>query len=833
MFKNMKLKLVIPFLLISFNLVAQFTVKGRVVDENKQPMPFVNTFIQGTTYGTTTDDDGRFSFICKKRTGILEISSMGFQTQTFKVNSRTKPLNIVLREGEDVLDEVVIVSRPKKRLKKKENPAYKILKEFWKRKRKMGVKQTETYQYRKHTITEVGLNNIDSAFIRTLFNEQYGEIMKEIQFDSDGINYYIPINIHEKVSKVYGNNKLKKVRTDIEAEKKEGFKADGFVFDRLSNTFKDIDVFKNDIAFLGKSFVSPFSKYGFATYDYLLYDSIVRDNKKLYNIYYFPIRNADFAFQGNFWIADKDFSVRKVNMKVTKDAGVNFIREITFTKEFKIKNDSIYLPTKNVYDGDFTFFDKSDNQKGLTIKQTDIFSHYNLSKKYPDKFYDFKDKKIRPKQYFRDEKYWTKLDSKDYKETYDLIKSVKGKRKIRNLTKTINILSTGYLNLPNIPVQVGDLWSLLNYNQVEGLRIKLSLRTFKTKDDRLKLSGFFAYGLKNKETQYGVFGNYLLSYQPRITVGAYYQNSIQQLGGGFSSSGTSSILSRGNNYFLSNVHKGSARINYFVTDNFDFGISFSKANITSATTDDKFSVKYLDDDGNIQSNVVDVVSDLYIAYSPGRRVYGLGVSRRSGREPYPSLSLAFRHGYKGVFGGTHDYNKIQFQYSHPILLGKFGIARTTFQASKTFGKVPLLLLNPVPANQSYSLVPNTFALMNYYDYITDAYMSLHLEHHFNGFILNRIPLIQKLKWRSLATFRMVYGSISDKNIEINKSNISYNAPTDKPYYEYGVGIENIGWGNFRFFRIDAIWRGDYTPSLNNIAKPTPKFGFRIGLQTEL
>ncbi len=129
----MKLKFIIPFLLISFNLMAQFTVKGRVVDENKQPMPFVNTFIQGTTYGTTTDDDGRFSFICKKRTGILEISSMGFQTQTFKVNSRTKPLNIVLKEGADVLDEVVVVARPKKRLKKKENPAYKILKEFWKR----------------------------------------------------------------------------------------------------------------------------------------------------------------------------------------------------------------------------------------------------------------------------------------------------------------------------------------------------------------------------------------------------------------------------------------------------------------------------------------------------------------------------------------------------------------------------------------------------------------------------------------------------------------------------------------------------------------------------
>ncbi len=289
----------------------------------------------------------------------------------------------------------------------------------------------------------------------------------------------------------------------------------------------------------------------------------------------------------------------------------------------------------------------------------------------------------------------------------------------------------------------------------------------------------------------------------------------------------------GNNYFLSNIQRYLANINYAVTDNFRFGLTLSRSNIKSATTDDKFSVKYLDDNANIKSKVVDVASDFYISFTPYRMVYGLGVEQRSGEELYPSFILNLHTGYKGILGGTHNYNKLQFQYKQPIMLGEFGILNTNLELGKTFGRVPLLLLSPIPANQGYTLVKNTFALMNYYDYITDEYASLHLEQHFNGFIFNRIPLIKKLKWRSLATFRIVYGGISKENIAINKSNISYNAPTNKPYYEYGFGIENIGYGNIRFFRIDAIWRGDYTPSLNNVATPTPKFGIRIGIQTDL
>lgn len=832
----MKKTLSILLILITSSLIAQITLKGKVVDEFNNPMPFVNVFIKNSTFGTTTDDDGKFFLKTKKYRGTLEVSFVGFQTQTIKVNQKTKYLNIVLKEGTNELEEVIIVSKPKKRLKKKENPAYKILKEIWKRKRKNGLDLVDYYQYKKNTSIEIGLNNLDTVFLKRIFKDEYKQAMTEVKYDSDGINYYIPIYLNEQVAKIYGNNKKDTEREDIEAEKAEGLGAQGFVFDRMSNTFQNIDIFKNNITLLQKSFTSPLSTDGFATYDYVLYDSIVKNDKKLYNVYFFPIRDGDLAFQGNFWVNDKTFSIQKIKMKVHKGINLNFVRGLTFEKEFKVKNDSIYIPTKNAYEGDFTFIDKNESNKGLTIKKNAFFDNYILNKPLPESFYNQKIVKIRPNQYKKDSTYWSNVQSTESKNTYQLIESVKEKKQIKNITGLVNTLASGYINT-KFGVQFGPLWTAFANNEVEGFRTKLGFRTFKTKDDRFRLSGHLAYGWKDKKAKYGLEGRYLLSYIPRIAIGVAYQKDVEQLGSVLlntsqllgNSFGTTALFSRGDNFFLSNVTKIATNFDYKVKENLHIGINLSHSRISSAS-EENFSMEYLDQ--STKSKVVDVASDLYISYTPGRFVYGLGVEQRFGRNIFPTLVLNYRRGYKGAFNGTHNYDKIQFKYNHPILLSKFGTFDTTFEAGKTFGAVPIALLSPVPANQSFSLVKNTFALLNYYDFVTDTYLAGHFEHHFNGFILNRIPLVKKLKLRSLLTFRAAYGTISQKNIDINLSNINYNAP-NKVYYEYGVGIENIGYGNLRFLRLDAIWRSNYTPPAGSIVAPTPKFAIRIGIKPGL
>ena len=178
-------------------------------------------------------------------------------------------------------------------------------------------------------------------------------------------------------------------------------------------------------------------------------------------------------------------------------------------------------------------------------------------------------------------------------------------------------------------------------------------------------------------------------------------------------------------------------------------------------------------------------------------------------------------------GGSFNYNRLQVLYNNPISFGKIGVFDATIGAGKTFEATPLSLLTAVSSNQTYFLLPNTFALLDYYDFVADTYVEGHFEHHFNGFLMNKVPLIKKLNWRGLITFRGIYGTISNNSTAINQSSILYSAPT-KMYYEYGFGFENIGYGNVRPFRLDFIWRSDF----QNFNGPVnPKFGIRIGLKT--
>ena len=99
---------------------------------------------------------------------------------------------------------------------------------------------------------------------------------------------------------------------------------------------------------------------------------------------------------------------------------------------------------------------------------------------------------------------------------------------------------------------------------------------------------------------------------------------------------------------------------------------------------------------------------------------------------------------------------------------------------------------------------NSFMLLPYYEFSTNRFWSeAHFEHHFEGFLLDKLPLIRKLGWTSVLGGSFIY------------------TKDQKNYFELNFGIENIGKGIFRFFRADVVSsfrKGKYE-----------KTGFMIGL----
>ena len=818
----------------SIHISAQTYVSGTVYDEEKQTVPFANILFKNSSEGVISDIDGRFVIQSENNYSLITVSYVGFETSEIELQKKkTLNLDIVLKTGFE-LEEVLIVNRPKKRLKKKENPAFKILKGIWSHKKRNGLSLVDAYAYKKYASTEVGLNNIDQKFLKRLLKKDYDSIISIIQQDKRNKRFYIPIYLSEVIKNIYGDNRVSKTLDITEAEKEIGIQQDGFVFDRISNVFKEVNIYDNNIELLNKTFVSPVSTEGFGSYDYVLQDSIVSssNSKTKYRIYFFPKRDGDLVFEGSFIVTDSVFAVNSISMRVNPKINLNLVRNLYFEKSFLIENDSVFLPEKNVYEADFTLLTKNEKEKGLYVKRTETFENYDFELTRPTEFYDKKIVKFKQNQFEKDSDYWQENipNSIDNSDTESVVYNLNGNKKIKNITGLLRTLSSGYLRLSN-SIEFGSVWSALAINDVEGFKVSAGFRTFKNLNDRFRLKGKLAYGFKDEQFKYLLDAKYLLNYTPRVTVGLGYLNDTEQLGSRILTSlgntqsgfGTTSLFSRGDNYFLSRVKKISANVNIEVKKNFLLGLNYSNSHIESAAPE-IFSIDYFNNSQQVvKSELVDNNAELYLLYTPNRNLFGYGVERKFGSNIYPSFLLSYQKGLD-VGAGDTNYSKLLFSYNQPLKLGKFGILDTTFEAGKIFGDAQLSVLSPVPANQTFSLVANTFSLLNYYDFVVDQFIVGHFEHHFNGFILNRLPLINMLKLRSLMTFRGVAGNVSDSNLEINRSSIAYNAPTEL-YYEYGFGIENIGFGNLRIFRVDCIWRSEFT-NPNNYA---PNFGVRVGM----
>ncbi len=224
-------------------------------------------------------------------------------------------------------------------------------------------------------------------------------------------------------------------------------------------------------------------------------------------------------------------------------------------------------------------------------------------------------------------------------------------------------------------------------------------------------------------------------------------------------------------------------------------------------------------------------------WEPGKKTSGFGVERRTANEWFPSIFASYTRGLEGTLDSDFAYDKLQFSFRKSIRVGGFGQLSVATELGKTFGEVPLALLSPVPGNQSLFSIFNTYSQLNFYEFTTDQYASLQIEHNFGGRIFSRIPFLKKLNLREIVSIRGVIGGISQANIDLNRpafENLFFPdgdtrpirpsdiAPISEPYYEYSFGIGNI----FKVFRIDFNFRGNYNdlPDARNFGV-TGSFGF--------
>ena len=814
---------------------AQSKVGGTVFDEEGEPVAFANVIFKNSTEGTTTDENGNFYLESDNTYEFLEISFMGFNTEDIPLTSKVNyNMKISLSENTEQLKEVIVFGGKQS---KKNNPAIDILRKIWAKKRVNGLRKFKQYQYDKYEKVEFDLNTIDSALMKRKIFRGLEFVFKDLDTSRITGKTYLPIFLNETFSKVYGDNIANVEKEDMLGNKNSGFESNQAIIAFIEDLYQDYDVYNNYLKFFDKSFTSPLSRTGIDTYNYILRDSAFIDNKWCYNITYYPRRKNELTFKGDFWVNDTTYAIKNINLEVTKSANINWVKEIYIEQDFEVVSDSVFLLKRDYMLTDFSF-KKKEESKGVYGKRTTVYGDYQFDIAKPKEFYKTKSNEFDPLVLNRDSTFWqnSRLESlnKDEKGIYKLLDTLKTVPKFKSFYNIASILGSGYIEIDKWNLDIGDVYSVFGYNDAEGIRLRGGARTYFGQNDPWRLEGYVAYGFMDKKAKHGFSAKWLLDKKSRLIISGGNRRDVEQLGLSLTSTNdvlgrsiaSSSVFTVGSNDRLSNINLSTFNLEIEPITNFKVRVGSSLRTISSALPD-AFSLDYIDPElpTGISSEVKQFDVNTMIVYTPGKRTIGYGVERRNINDTYSTLLLNYTKGLDGFLESDFNYSKLQFSYSQPWQLGGLGRLYSTVEVGKTFGEVPLSLLNVVPGNQTLFTIYNTFPNLDFYEFVTDTYASVHLEHNFNGRIFSRIPMLRKLNLREFVGLRGVWGDLSPENIALNSpTNIMLQAPNDKIYWEYSVGVGNI----LKFFRIDFNFRGNYLD--NPDARPfsvTGEFGFHF------
>lgn len=827
----MKKNYVIFFILLSQFVFAQnvYILKGKVTDAvTKDPIPFASINIKNTSLGKNTDFEGNFQF----QLGLLPsdsllVSCLGYFSRFFFISkdSLTQTLYIQLKPSEILLQEVKVYAG--------ENPAHRIIRKTVAAKSENNYKKIDGFDYTSYNKIEVDFNKISEKLRERRITQKVNKAIKEIGTltDDDG-NILLPSFISESVSHYYYRNNPRLSKEIIEKTNIKGIGvSDGSLTSQLiGSSFQQYNFYVNQVSVLDKNFASPIAEDWKFIYDYYLADSTFFGDNFCYKIDFTPKRKQDLAFAGSIWIDKKSWAIAQIDATITKDANLNFVERIKIQQELEPVG-KVWFPVKNRILVDVNELTK--NSAGLLLK----FTNYNqdiITDKVKDvKFFDngieiLSDFKV------NDNSYWQKVRPEAFSEkeqmAYKMIDTIKNVPIVRRYTNLALLFSTGYKKIYT-GIELGPLVYSGAINNVEGLRIRLGLRTNFEFSRKWILQGYLAYGTKDETWKMGGELTRIVSRKPWTTISIKYTNDIEQVGLRQEDLGLGAIFSAYMRFgtlmrpfyeterkiqLQREVSKGVFTTFGFKTRSFNPLYDFSYRQKPTLGEASPLITNF--NTSEFLSEVTLARDELAIVNDNERLSFGTTKS--------PTITFRYVFGAKNFLNSDFNYHRLMAKYSHTLNLGYFGKTYYKAEAGAIFGTLPYPLLKSHLGNQSIFIVGNSFNLMNNFEFISDRYASARYTHDFEGLLFNRFPLIKKLKWRTFTTGKFLIGQLSDKNKQMNPATdvLSFSSLGRKPYIELGYGINNI----FKVLRVEAIHRLSYIDSPN-----VKKFGVKFTLELTL
>lgn len=806
------------FFIISTTLFSQTKISGKVYDaETREALPFVSIACKGTKVGTTSDFDGNFILSTSENSDSLVATYVGYLRTTVRIKKGiSQTINIELRKNTIALNEVVI--------KAGENPAHRILRKVITNKDKNDREKLEAYQYEVYNKVEFDLNNLSEKFRNKKALKPFRFVFDYIDSSSTYEKPYLPWFVSESLSDYYYNKTPRHKKEIIKASKVSGIK-DESVSQFMGEMYQQVNIYDNNVLVFGKNFASPISDNGLFYYRYYLLDSTNIGNHRCYHIQFKPKRKQELLFSGNMWISDTTFAVKRLEMSIPDDANINFVASLNVVQEYE-QVDSTWMLNKDKLVIDFKLRDR-DDKMGMYGRKTTSYKDYVINKPKEGQFYSGLDNLIVEKG--ADEKtedFWKTVrhDSLTENEAgvYKMVDTIQSMPIYKSIVNLATIFLTGY-KVWGL-VEIGPYFNMYSFNKVEKNRFRLGGRTSDKFSKWYELNGYAAYGTGDNEFKYSAGFRTFITKNPRQILSFNYKNDYEILGQSSNAFTQDNILA---SFLRRNPLSNLTRVEQYKTSyEFEWFEGFNNKlfltnRVMTPVADFRYVYQNSDSTIGYLNNIKTSEISLLSRFAWDEKYIEGTFSRISTGTKWPILSVQLTTGLKGVIESNYEYQKLVVNINDRFRLQPIGYTDYVIEGGKIFGKVPYPLLELHGGNETYTYDPFAFNMMNYYEFASDEYVTVQAFHHFEGFFLNKIPLLRKLKWREVVTAKALIGRVNNKNRELLIFPTTLSALDKGPYYEAGVGIENI----FKIFRVDALWRLSYLDR-PNIAK----FGIRGSIQ---
>ncbi|MBO3117378.1 carboxypeptidase-like regulatory domain-containing protein [Winogradskyella sp. DF17] len=799
-------KLLIQLYFFAFSTMVTAQVVGTISDQNKQPLPFVNILIENTYKGTTSNDNGQYE-LSVTETGKYTIifTYLGFKTvkKTVVINEFPYQLNIILQEESVSLDEVLVSTE--------DNPANKIIRQTI-AKRKENLEIIENY---KANFYSRGLIRIKDAPEKIL-GQEVGDLGGGLDSTRSGIIY-----LSETISKIQ-YLKPNKLKEKITASKVSG-DDNGFSFNNAIDV--DYNFYNNTVEF-GNAIVSPIANNAFAYYRYKLLGVFYDDRGNLVNkIKVIPKRENDPVFSGIIYIVEDQWTIYALELDITGiQARIPPADLISLRQTFSYsEKDRIWALRSQSIDFKYALFGiKGDG------RFTAVYSNYQINTNLSPTDFNREIVAFAPEANKKDSLFWEQIrpvpltseELTDYirKDSIQIVKESKpyldSIDRENNRFKLNNILGYTYQN-SNKNYRLGFDIPLrgFQFNTVQGYTAGTNLFFTKNYDEfrrYFRASASLQYGFSDERLR--ATGN--LTYKFNNTTKRFLSLSGGVMAQQFSP--TNPIRPIGNSlatlFFQDNYLKlydlSYLKVNY--SEEMVNGLrlfadlSYESRSALINTSDQTFYPQ--DGKSYLSNNPLDQLND--VAPFTNHNILKLSVNARINfgqnylsypdskinipNESYPTLVIGYEKGF-GATVSDYDFDQIKVRVYQSFSIADKGQFGYNLRSGKFFSARDIAFIDFQHFNGNQINVSrkgdytDVFNNLGYYDFSTnDSYLEFHAEHDFNGFILSKIPGLNKLN------FNLILGAHQ------------LSTPDIKPYREFTVGIDNIGWGKWRFMRFDYI-----------------------------